>query len=51
MLFYCVFQYFKEKEYQTESKRDETFGSVIFWKNIIRETWSTSQGSFEEARR
>ena len=30
MLFYCMFQYFEEKEYQTESKRNETFGSVIF---------------------
>ena len=51
MLFYCLFQYFKEKEYQTESKRNETFGSVIFGTNMIRETWSTSQGSFKEARR
>ena len=25
-----MFQYFEEKEYQTESKRNETFGSVIF---------------------
>ena len=25
MLFYCLFQYFEEKEYQTESKRNETF--------------------------
>ena len=32
LLFYCLFQYFEEKEYQTESKRNETFGSVIFWK-------------------
>ena len=30
MLFYCLFQYFEEKEYQTESKRNETFGNVIF---------------------
>ena len=29
MLFYFLFQYFEEKEYQTESKRIETFGSVI----------------------
>ena len=28
---FCLFQYFEEKEYQTESKRNETFGSVIFW--------------------
>ena len=32
MLFYCLFQYFEEKEYQTESKWNETFGSVIFGK-------------------
>ena len=51
MLFYCLFQYFKEKEYQTESKWNETFGSVIIGTNMIRETWSTSQGTFEEARR
>ena len=51
MLFYCLFQYFEEKEYQTESKRNETFDNVIFWKNMIRETWSTRQKSLEEARR
>ena len=38
MLFYCLFQYFEEKEYQTESKLNETFGSVMFRKNMIRET-------------
>ena len=47
MLFYCLFQYFEEKEYQTESKRNETFGSVIFGTNMIQEIWSLSQGSFE----
>ena len=36
MLFYCLFQYFEEKEYQTESKRNETFGRVIFGTNVIR---------------
>ena len=51
MLFYCLFQYFKEKEYQTESKQNETFGSVICWKNIIRETWSSHQKILEEATR
>jgi len=30
LLFYCLFQYFEEKEYQTESKWNETFGIVIF---------------------
>ena len=51
MLFYCLFQYFEEKEYQTESKQNETFGSVIFWKNMILETWSSRQKILEEARR
>ena len=48
---YCLFQYFEEKEYQTESKRNETFGIVIFWKNMILETWSSRQKILEEARR
>ena len=51
LLFSCLFQCFEEKEYQTESKWNETFGSVIFGTNMIQETWSTSQGSFDEARR
>ena len=51
MLFYCLFQYFEEKEYQTESKRNETFGSMIFGKNMIRETWSSRQKSIEDATR
>ena len=40
-----------EKEYQTESKRNETFGSVIFWKNMILETWSSRQKILEAATR
>ena len=51
LLFYCLFQYFKEKEYQTEYKRNETFGSVIIWKNMIWETWSSRQKILEEATR
>ena len=47
----CLFQYFKENEYQTESKRNETFRSVIFGKNMIRETWSSRQKILEEATR
>ena len=50
-LFYCLFQYFEEKEYQTESKRNETFGIVIFWKIIILEAWRSSQKTLEELRR
>ena len=26
---------FRKKEYQTESKRNETFGNVIFGRNVI----------------
>ena len=51
LLFYCLFQYFEEKEYQMESKRNETFSSVIFWKNMIQETWSSCQKILEEAWR
>ena len=51
MLFYCLFQYFEEKEYQTESKWNETFGIVIFWKNIILEAWRSSQKILEEPTR
>ena len=29
---FCLFQCFAEKEYQTESKQNETFGRVIFGK-------------------
>ena len=48
---FCLFQCFTEKEYQTESKRNETFGRVIFGTNAIQETWSGRQGSSEEATR
>ena len=48
---FCLFQYFEEKEYQTESKWNETFGSVIFGTNVIQRTWSASQGSIKEATR
>ena len=51
MLFSCLFQCFEEKEYQTESKRNETFGSVIFGTNVIQETWSGRQERSEEATR
>ena len=40
---FCLFQYFEEKEYQMESKQNETFGSVIFGTNMIQRTWSASQ--------
>ena len=47
----CCFQSFAEKEYQTESKRNETFGSVIFGTNVIQRTWSGRQETTEEATR
>ena len=46
-VFFCLFQYFEEKEYQTESKRNETFGGVIFGTNLIRRAWSASQEASE----
>ena len=30
-VFFCLFQYFKEKEYQTESKRNENLWERDFW--------------------
>ena len=34
-----------------ESKRNETFGSVIFGTNVIQRTWSASQEAVEAATR
>ena len=51
ILVFCLFQCFTEKEYQTESKWNETFGNVIFGINAIQETWSGRQGSSEAATR
>ena len=51
LLFFCLFQYFEEKEYQTESKRNETFGSDLFGTNVNQRTWSASQEAAEEAMR
>ena len=50
-IFFCLFQCFAEKEYQTESKRNETFGRVIFGTNAIQETWSVRKGSNAAATR
>ena len=49
-LFFPLFQCFAEKEYQTESKQNETFGKVIFGKKAIRETWSARQERKREPR-
>ena len=40
---FCLFQSFAEKEYQTESKRNETFENVIFGTNVIQRTWTLRQ--------
>ena len=48
---FCLFQCFAEKEYQTESKLNETFARVAFGTNAIQETWSGRQGSNEAATR
>ena len=48
---FCLFQYFEGKEYQTESKRNETFGNVIFGTNMIQRTWSLRQAINEESMR
>ena len=48
---FCLFQCFAEKDYQTEYKRNETFGRVIFGTNAIQETWSGRHGSNEAATR
>ena len=48
---FCLFQCFVEKEYQTESKRNETFGSVIFGTNVIQGTRSGRQETIKEATR
>ena len=48
---FCLFQCFAEKEYQTESKRNKTFGRVIFGTNVIQRTWSASQEAAKAATR
>ena len=48
---FCLFQCFEEKEYQAESKRDETFGSDLSRTNANQETWSGHQEADEAATR
>ena len=48
---FCLFQYFKETEYQTESKQNETFGIVIFQPNVTQETWTLLQEAPEAVTR
>ena len=51
MLFFAYFSVSKKKEYQTESKRNETFGGDLFGTNVIERTWSGSQETMEAATR
>ena len=48
---FFLFQCFEEKEYQTESKRNETFGDVIFGTNVIQRTWTLHQDINQEGTR
>ena len=49
----CFFAYFRvsQKKYQTESKRNETFGNVIFETNVIQRTWTLRQDINQEGTR
>ena len=51
MAIFCLFQCSVKKEYQTESKGNETFGNVIFGTNVIQRTWSERQETNEESTR
>ena len=42
---------FTEKEYQTESKRNETFAMIFLGSKAIQKTWSQSLELHEEATR
>ena len=48
---FCLFQCFGETEYQMKSKRNETFGNVIFSLDKIQETWTLRQESHEAVTR
>ena len=51
VVFFCLFQCFAQKEYQTESKWNETFGRVIFGTISTQKTWSTCQEASEVSMR
>ena len=51
LLIFCLFQCFRETEYQTESKRNKISENVIFSPNVIQETWTLLQGVKEEVTR
>ena len=48
---FFLFQCFAEKEYQTKSKWNETFGNVIFGTNVIQRTWSLRKAINKESTR
>ena len=48
---FSLFQCFAEKEYQTESKRNETFARIFLGTNAIQETWSGRQEAAKAATR
>ena len=48
---FCLFQCFAEKEYQTESKRNETFAMIFLGPKADQKTWSWSLERHEEATR
>ena len=48
---FFLFQCFVEKEYQTESKCNETFARIFLGTNAIQETWSGSKRCNEAATR
>ena len=48
---FSLFLSFAEKEYQTESKRNETFAMIFLGPEDIQKTWSASQKSHEAATR
>ena len=48
---FCLFKGFEEKEYQTDSKRNESFGNVIFSSDKTQETWTLRQESHKAVTR
>ena len=50
-IFFFLFQCFAEKEYQTKSKRNETFAMIFLGTKAIQKTWSWSLERHEAATR
>ena len=48
---FFLFQCFAEKEYQTESKQNETFGRIVFWNKRNPRDLCGRQGSNKAATR